>query len=125
MVKKLLEERNVPKLLCRHEMLNILLEEEYGYLPPEPEKISWKVEENCILNFCAGKATADKVTAVCGINGKEFSFPFYVCIPTCEGKHPFFIHCQHICAIIKIRVCMRIVVSLTAEMIVSACKRKL
>lgn len=92
MIERLLEERKLPTLLPRQEMLDILLKEEYGYLPPKPEKTVWKIEENQIPNFCAGKAAADKVTAVCQLNGKEFSFPFYVCIPTREGKHPFFVH---------------------------------
>ena len=92
MIKELLEERNIPELLSGQEMLNILLEEEYGHLPPKPEKISWEIEKNCFRYFCAGKATADKVTAVCDINGKKFSFPFYVCMPADEKKHPFFIY---------------------------------
>lgn len=92
MIGQLLEERQLPKLLSRQEMLNILQEEEYGYLPPEPERISWKVEPNYISEFCAGKATIDKVTATCQINKKEFSFPFYVSIPVADKKCPFFIH---------------------------------
>lgn len=92
MIEKLLEERKIPGLLSRQEMLDILMEEEYGHLPPKPEKISWEIKENYIRDFCGGKAIADKVTAVCVVNGKEFSFPFTVCIPTEGEKHPFFLH---------------------------------
>ena len=49
-----LKERRVPKLLPREEMLNILLEEEYGRIPSVPDDISFEVKENIIKNFCAG-----------------------------------------------------------------------
>ena len=92
MLLELLKERNLPPLLPREEMLTILQREEYGFLPPPPEALSFRVEKNTILNFCAGKATCDKVTAECTVGGKPFSFPFYVTLPTAEGKHPFFVH---------------------------------
>ena len=92
MFKEMLKERNLPKLLSRNEMLSILFKEEYGYLPQKPTNLSWKVEENIVGNFCAGKAVLNKITIACEIGEKVFSFPFCVAIPTAEGKHPFFIH---------------------------------
>lgn len=89
---ELLSERKLPELLSRDEMLDILLSEEYGNLPPAPSAIKWQTEKDVIPNFCAGNAAIDKITAVCTVNGKEFSFPFYAAIPTAKGPHPFFIH---------------------------------
>ncbi len=85
-------EFDLPKLIGREEMLDILLFEEYGYLPVKPSKISWKTEENIVGNFCAGKAVLDKITAVCELCDRQFSFPFYFSRPTVKGRHPFFIH---------------------------------
>lgn len=89
---KKLAERNLPELRSREEMLKLLLENEYGVLPPKPESISFEAEENIIERFCAGKAVLKKITAKCVIGGKSFSFPFYATIPTKPGKYPFFIH---------------------------------
>lgn len=91
-IPKILKERNLPKLMAKDEMLDILLKNEYGYIPSKPEQITFTKQANCINNFCASKAVADKITAMCIISGKEFEFSFYSAIPTKEGKHPFFIH---------------------------------
>ena len=92
MFQGMLRERNLPKLLRRNEMLNVLLEQEYGHLPQKPTNLSWKVEENIVGNFCAGKAVLNKITITCQIGEKGFSFPFCLALPTAEGRHPFFIH---------------------------------
>ena len=92
MMLQQLANRNLPSLQTRENMLDLLLQEEYGYLPPKPEQISFAVQENYIPNFCAGKAAACKITATCIIGKTEFSFPFYSAIPTKPGKYPFFIH---------------------------------
>lgn len=92
MLLEMLKERNIPNVKSREEMLKIIYEEEYGYLPPKPEKIEFEDQEKVIPSFCAGKAIAHKITAKCVINGKEFSFPFYATLPTDGKKHPFFIH---------------------------------
>lgn len=91
MVRERLDELSLPKLLNKEEMLDILLREEYGYLPPKPDSVSFEVTEKYIRNFCAGKANACKVVARCTLGDKEFSFPFYTVIPTKEGKYPFFV----------------------------------
>lgn len=85
-------ERNVPKLLSRKDMLSLMLDNVYGYLPPLPTDIRFEVRKNFIPNFCAGKAFCDQVTAICSLDGRIFSFPFYVTIPTGDKKHPFFVH---------------------------------
>ena len=43
---EILKERELPKLLSREEMLRILLSQEYGFMPPAPESISFDVQEN-------------------------------------------------------------------------------
>lgn len=91
MLQKMLDERKLPKLLSKNEMLNILFEEEYGFLPKKPTSLSWKVEKNIVGNFCAGKAVLNKITITCEMDEKIFSFPFHFTLPTAEGKHPFFV----------------------------------
>lgn len=92
MLQKIIQERNLPGLLSRGEMLEILQNEVYGLMPKKPERLNFRVEENVIPNFCAGKAVCNKVFAECTINGKDFRFPFYATIPTDGEKHPFFVH---------------------------------
>ena len=92
MLQDMLAARHLPPLRPREEMLGILLREEYGTLPPPPEALSFRVERDYIRDFCAGKATCDRVTAECTVGGKPFSFPFFVTLPTAEGRHPFFVH---------------------------------
>lgn len=87
-----LDDRKLPLLLSRNEMLAVLLREEYGKLPPAPTDVTFEVEENVVKRFCAGNAVADRVTLHCKVNGKAFSFPFYSVIPLKSGKHPFFVH---------------------------------
>ena len=73
-----LQDLNLPELLSREEMLKILQQEEYGFVPPKPQKIEWVVDDSYGLDcYCVNKATIKKINAVCSINGKEFSFPFY------------------------------------------------
>ncbi len=91
MLQQMLKKRNLPSLLKRDEMLSILFEEEYGHIPEKPDNLSWEVQENIIYRFCAGKAVLNKITMTCKLRGKTFSFPFYLTLPTAEGKHPFFI----------------------------------
>lgn len=88
----LLKARGVPALLSREKMLDIMLENVYGFLPPPPQKIEFEVQKDVIPYFCAGKAPCNKVTAICSIGEKSFSFPFYVTIPVDKKKHPFFVH---------------------------------
>ena len=54
MLHNILTQRALPPLLSRSEMLEILQREEYGYLPEKPDRMEWKVQENCIPSFCAG-----------------------------------------------------------------------
>jgi len=97
MIKELLASRKLPPLMSREEMLTVLFEKEYGYLPALPEKTEWIVEQNHVPgviwygNFCSGNAVPYKITGKFTVNGREFSFPFYAVIPVSDEKHPFII----------------------------------
>lgn len=89
MLKELLSERGLPKLLSREEMLGVLLKEEYGYLLPKPKKLSWEVSSPTL--FGNGAAEVKRVTLRCEWDGAEFSFPIALTLPVSRGKHPLFI----------------------------------
>lgn len=91
MIKEALKERQIPPVKSRREMLEVITKEEYGVMPPPPDNISYSITENYIPNFCAGKATCDKVEITCTIMKKRFTFPVYSCIPAISGPHPFFV----------------------------------
>lgn len=91
MLSTMVKYRKVPKLLDRSAMLEMLLHEEYGYLPPAPDSISY-TSETMVKNFCASKATFDKIELTCKMGDKSFTFPVYCVIPAGEGKYPFFVH---------------------------------
>ena len=91
-MQKRLRELNLPELKTREEMLAVMQENVYGEMPPIPSTIHFHMQKDFIPDFCAGKATCDKVTAVCEIGESVFSFPFYVMIPTKQKKYPFFVH---------------------------------
>ncbi len=91
MIKEILEARRIPALKSREEMLDVLLREEYGYLPPLPEKIEFVEKNSSINNFCAGKATLSNLEVTVTLYGEKFTFPAHLTLPAKEGKHPFFI----------------------------------
>ncbi len=69
----------------------LLQEEEYGYIPESPDKISFS-EEVVLKNFCAGKADLKKITVTLYIGEKSFSFPVYSAVPHIGGPHPAIVH---------------------------------
>jgi len=80
---------NLPSLKSREEMLELLQQEEYGYLPPAAE-VEVAGEEMLLKNFCAGKAVLKKVMLHCKIS-EGFTFPVYCTLPTDGEKHPYFV----------------------------------
>ena len=92
MINEFLQERGLPQLLSRSEMLDILLKEEYGYLPAPPEKLTWAPRNLFDPCFCAGKAALDIIDMTVTIHGTDFTWPVYQMIPTSPGPHPFFVH---------------------------------
>ncbi len=75
----------------KQEMLDLLLEEEYGCLPPRPYLVSAETVKTD-KKFCAGKAFLEKVMLNCKADFGEFSFPVYLVIPRNADKIPAFIH---------------------------------
>lgn len=74
----------------RQEIIHVLCEEVYGFLPPAPTDLSFEIlREN--RDFCAGKATLQKIMLTATLEQGTFSFPFHAAIPQAEGKHPFFV----------------------------------
>lgn len=88
----LLQQRQLPALRSRAEMMDLLQREVYGYLPEKPLSVSFSVTEPISRNFCAGKARGERMVAMCDLGGRVFSFPFASVIPTDGKRHPFFIH---------------------------------
>lgn len=91
-MKNLLNQRNLPGLKSREEMLEILQREEYGYLPAPPEEISFEWGEKLSPHYCAGKAIGFRMRCQVKVKGKYFSFPFVYVAPNNGKKNPFFIH---------------------------------
>ena len=92
MLKQLLEERKLPQLRTREEMLEILQREEYGYLPPKPDKLTFEDAGAIHKSIAAGKASCHRIIAHCEIGGKTFDFPFAAILPVDGKKYPFFVH---------------------------------
>ena len=89
---ELLRERALPPLKTREEMLDILQREEYGYLPPPPEKISFlKMPFPGRAPHLAGQAVCKCVKITVTLGGRDFSFPVNVIMPRAEGVYPFFV----------------------------------
>ena len=86
-----LQALNLPQLLPREQMLEQMLTQVYGHLPPHPEVLTFTREPLNAPTF-GGKASCTKVTALCSLCGRDFSFPFHAVIPTAPGRHPFFVH---------------------------------
>ena len=92
MLEKIINEKKLPQLRSREEMLDILHNEIYGVLPPKPEKLTFEDLGKVYPSMAAGRAGCNKFMAHCVIKGKEFSFPFYAVLPLDGEKHPFFVH---------------------------------
>ena len=84
----------LPKIenMTKPEMMELLLHEEYGYLPPAPISVRYEVvEEN--KRFCAGKASLQTWSVTCETEQGTFSFPVSYTMPTKLARPmPCFIH---------------------------------
>lgn len=91
-IMELLKKIPMPGDMKKSEIIDLLLKEEYGYLPSAPVKVYAETEIND-GSFCAGKASLKKLKLVCEGEFGEFSFPVYYSCPFSEGeKLPCFIH---------------------------------
>ena len=91
-MKELIEKRGLPSLLPREEMLEILQREEYGFMPPPPEKISFSKTQLRNDNVFAGKGKLWEISVTCTVNGRDFTFPASLMIPEGEGPFPFIVN---------------------------------
>lgn len=82
---------SLPPLLSREEMLELLQREEYGFLPPAPEKISFSKKQIRNDNTFGGNGTIWEIIISVTLNDRDFSFPVTLTIPNGEGPFPFFV----------------------------------
>ncbi|MBO5110586.1 MAG: hypothetical protein J6D21_07710 [Clostridia bacterium] len=75
----------------RKELIDVLLDREYGRMPRLHDAISF-AEGGVDTSFCAGKATHTRVEATATFGDKTYTFPFGMTVPKTEGPHPFFVY---------------------------------
>ena len=82
-----------PEGLREDEILEILLREEYGYLPARATSVKAEVVGKINTKFCAGKADLVTLSINCTAPWGSFSFPaYYVCPKQANGPVPCFVH---------------------------------
>lgn len=82
----------MPDGLKKSDIIELLLREEYGFLPPAPDSVSAEVESHD-HGFCAGKADLERIRLICDAPFGRFSFPVSLICPTGKkGPAPCFIH---------------------------------
>lgn len=80
MIGKLLEERKLPALKERVEMLRVLAAEEYGMIPPAPASLEI-IERGKASTQCGGHAICSEYTLVAKMDGFNVSFPIQCVFP--------------------------------------------
>ena len=98
-LKKILDAKKLPPVWDgaepweerRQAILDLLQEEEYGFLPREHVGVDFETvfEDD---SFCAGKALLRKVNIKVDFGDEIFTFPVYCSLPTDGKKHPFVVH---------------------------------
>ncbi len=96
MVREELAKRDLPLLEkydgdAREEIKKILSENEYGFLPPSPDKTEFEIVEKN-ERFAAGKARLLKIVARIDAAFGHFEFPFYSVIPNGKNALPAIVH---------------------------------
>ena len=86
--------KNLPAIgdMSKSEIVDLLLKEEYGYLPKRPQKIEAESIEEAKFTFCAGKAKLFKIILKCTLDNSSFSFPiYYTKLTEVQEKVPCFV----------------------------------
>lgn len=107
-ISEMLKQRNLPDLTeggriqsredweaVRPRLLKLLAEEEYGFLPPAPKKLTWEVvksSEGNVNGYCSGKAVLTEIRLTAELEQGTFSFPVFGMIPVGEGPFPAVVH---------------------------------
>lgn len=73
-------------------VLETMLKNEYGFMPPPPEKVTFNIVETDERRCCAGKANMIKLEITSVINGGEFTFPVTYIYPKKDEKHKTIVH---------------------------------
>lgn len=79
------EKLPMPNHMEKKDILNLLLTEEYGFLPSVPYSITGKTQSSDQA-FCAGKAAFEKISLTCQTEYGDFCFPVYFSCPTRQDK---------------------------------------
>lgn len=87
----MIEKLPSPMGKSKKEIMDVLLREEYGYLPPRPVSVSATLHKKD-KKFCAGRADLQPLTLTCQAEFGEFSFPAYYVCPKDKENVPCFIH---------------------------------
>lgn len=89
---QLLQKLPMPNGMKKTEIVELLLREEYGFLPNAPLSVRAEVESED-QSFCAGKAILKKLRLICDTEYGEFSFPVcYTCLTGGKKPAPCFVH---------------------------------
>ncbi len=91
MLKEMLEKRNLPEFRGREEMINILLDEEYGHLPEIPYEVKVSEPEIIEKRYVAGTACHSKVDFTVTTKFGSHTFKVDRMIHSDGKKHPFFV----------------------------------
>ena len=89
---KLLQNLPSPLGMKREEILELLLREEYGYLPEKPLSVEAYTVKKDDHRFCAGKAVLKTLQLTVRMTCGTYSFPVYYACPKSESPVPAFIH---------------------------------
>ncbi len=89
---ELLNKLPMPGEMSKKEIVDLLLKEEYGDLPPAPIKV-YATEVETYENFCAGTAHRKQMLLTCEAEFGTFTFPFtYTKKTDTDQPVPCFIH---------------------------------
>ena len=81
-----------PVGMTKDEIMELLLTEEYGYLPKKTISVSAEIVGKPNSRFCAGKAVFSTLKFKMSAEWGEFSFPLYYVYPKKDAPVPAFIH---------------------------------
>lgn len=81
----------MPDRMTKAEIIELLLKEEYGFLPPAPESVGAKTL-SCEQDFCAGKASLSRLVLCCDAPFGHFEFPVFFICPRKKDPVPCFVH---------------------------------